>query len=400
MKIGFDAKRLYNNFTGLGNHSRTTIDILTAEYPDNQYFLYTPKLRLNHVTSPYLQKAGCHTVQPHGILRGGLWRTFGLSADLKRDSIELFHGLSNELPVGIRRTDIPAVVTIHDVAFRTFTDMYHWADRQIYDQKWRYAVSHADRIIAISECTKRDIIRFYDIDESKIDVVYQPVNVRYYNKDPLCPSDISPSKGRTIRTENLPIEGEVPQRGGEGLSYMLYVGSINSRKNLLGIVKAMELLPPDIDLPLFIVGNGHEYKREVESYIAAHGLQSRFRWLGGLTHDELQQLYANAQLFVYPSFYEGFGLPVVEAMLSGCPVVSSNVSSLPEAAGPYSLLADPSSPEDIADKMLQALTDTEFRARMITGSRQYAMQTFHPTVLARRLMEVYSKCSTLCSKVG
>lgn len=306
MKIGFDAKRLYNNFTGLGNHSRTTIDILTAEYPDNQYILYTPKLRLNHVTSPYLQKAGCHTVQPHGFLRGGLWRTFGLPTDLKRDGIELFHGLSNELPVGIRRSGIPSVVTIHDVAFRTFTDMYHWADRQIYDQKWRYAVRHADRIIAISECTKRDIIRFYDIDESKIDVVYQPVNVRYY---------------------------EQPRKSGEDSPYMLYVGSINSRKNLLGIVKAMELLPPDIDLPLYIVGNGHEYKREVESYIAAHGLQSRFRWLGGLTHDELQQLYANAQLFVYPSFYEGFGLPVVEAMLSGCPVVSSNVSSLRGVVG-------------------------------------------------------------------
>ncbi|MBQ6683439.1 MAG: glycosyltransferase family 4 protein, partial [Bacteroidales bacterium] len=222
-------------------------------------------------------------------------------------------------------------------------------------------------------------------------------------KDPLCPLDISLSMGRAVRMENHPIEGEVTQRGGEGLAeraYMLYVGSINSRKNLLGIVKAMELLPPDIDLPLYVVGNGHEYKREVQKYIVAHGMESRFRWLGDLTHDELQQLYAHARLFIYPSFYEGFGLPVVEAMLSGCPVVSSHVSSLPEAAGPYSLLADPSSPEDIAEKMLQALTDTELRARMITGSRQYAMQTFHPTVLAQRLMEVYSKCSTLCSNVG
>ena len=390
MKIGFDAKRLYNNFTGLGNHSRTTIDILTAEYPENQYFLYTPKLRLNPVTSPYLQKAGCHTVQPHGFLRGGLWRTWGLPSDLKRDGIELFHGLSNELPVGIHRTGIPSVVTIHDVAFRTFTDMYHWADRQIYDLKWRYAVRHADRIIAISECTKRDIIRFYDIDESKIDVVYQPVNVRYY-EDPLRPNEHLPLYGEETIRQTLPSHrgGGLGEGGWKGQSFMLYVGSINSRKNLLGIVKAMQLLPPDLDLPLYIVGDGHEYKREVQNYIAEHGMELRFRWLGGLTHDELQQLYANAQLFVYPSFYEGFGLPVVEAMLSGCPVVSSNVSSLPEAAGPYSLLADPSSPEDIADKMRQVLTDTELRARMITGSRQYAMQTFHPAVLAQRLMEVY-----------
>ena len=366
MRIGFDAKRLYNNFTGLGNHSRTTIDILTAEYPENAYYLYTPKLRLNPVTSPYLQKTGCHTVQPQGLLRGGLWRTVGLPADLKRDGIELFHGLSNELPLGIRRTGIPSVVTIHDVAFRTFTDMYHWADRQIYDLKWRYAVRQADRIIAISQCTKRDIIRFYDIDEQKIDVVYQPVTPRYYSPIP--------------RTDAPP--------------YMLYVGAVNSRKNLLGIVKAMELLPSDLDLPLYIVGNGHEYKREVQSYIAAHGIQSRFRWLGGLSHEELHQLYTDALLFVYPSFYEGFGLPVVEAMLSGCPVVTSDRSSLPEAGGPYSLKANPESPEDIRDKMFQALTDTALRTHMITGSRDYAMQTFHPTVLAHRLMQVYKTASS------
>ena len=391
MKLGFDAKRLYNNFTGLGNHSRITIDILTAEYPESQYILYTPKLRLNPVTSPYLQKKGCHTVQPHGILRGGLWRTWGLPSDLKRDGIELFHGLSNELPIGIRRTGIPSVVTIHDVAFRTFPDMYHWADRQIYDQKWRYAVHHADRIIAISECTKRDILHFYDVDENKIDVVYQPVNERYYKETDIEATPLNPA------TTSL-----FPSREGCGeASFMLYVGSVNSRKNLLGIVKAMQLLPSDIDLPLYIVGNGHEYKREVKNYIAAHGMESRFRWLGGLTHAELHQLYAHAQLFVYPSFYEGFGLPVVEAMLSGCPVVSSNVSSLPEAAGPYSLLADPASPEDIAEKMLQALTDTELRTRMIAGSRQYAMQTFHPAVLARKLMETYhSTCSTRCNNVG
>jgi glycosyltransferase involved in cell wall biosynthesis len=362
MKIGFDAKRLYNNFTGLGNHSRTTIDILTAEYPGNEYLLYTPGLKPNPVTDPYRSEPHCRTILPQGLLRGGMWRTFGLPACLRRDGVDLFHGLSNELPVGIRRSGIPSVVTIHDVAFRTFPDMYHWADRQIYDLKWRYAVSHANRIIAISECTKRDIIRFYDVDASRIEVVYQPVNVRYYE-----PQHVSPAQG----------------------DFILYVGAVNSRKNLLGIVKAMQLLPSDVDLPLYIVGDGHEYRREVEGYIAAHGLEKRFRWLGSLTHDRLHQLYAKARLFVYPSFYEGFGLPVVEAMLSGCPVVTSNVSCLPEAAGPYSLLADPASPEDIRDKMLRALTDTDLRQSMIQGSRDYAMQTFHPAVLARRLMGVY-----------
>ncbi|MCQ2258194.1 MAG: glycosyltransferase family 4 protein [Bacteroidaceae bacterium] len=364
MKIGFDAKRLYNNFTGLGNHSRTTIDILTEEFPEHEYYLYTPKVRLNDVTHPYLGRQNCHTIQPRGIIRGSAWRTFGLVNDLKRDNIELFHGLSNELPADIFHSGIPSVVTIHDVAFRTFPDMYHWHDRKIYNNKWKYACNHADRIIAISECTKKDVMHYYDVPEHKIDVVYQPVNKLYYT----------------------PLEKE------ETSPYMLYAGSINSRKNLLGIVKAIELMPDDLRIPLVIVGGGGSYKQEVKRYIAEHHLEKFFVWPESVDNAQLQSLYTNAQLFVYPSFYEGFGLPVVEALLSGCPVVTSNVSSLPEAGGPFALKADPRSPEDISNNIIKVLTDNAFRQEMIASGRKYAMDTFHPTVLARQLMDVYNKC--------
>ena len=160
MRIGFDAKRLYNNFTGLGNYSRTVIDILTAEYPENEYFLYTPKTRLNGVTLPYYGKHNCHTITPKGVMRGSAWRSYGLVGDMKSDGIELFHGLSNEMPTGLFHSGIKSVVTIHDVAFRTFPDMYHWHDRKIYDMKWQYACNHADSIIAISECTKKDVLEY------------------------------------------------------------------------------------------------------------------------------------------------------------------------------------------------------------------------------------------------
>ncbi|MCH5175402.1 MAG: glycosyltransferase family 4 protein [Prevotellaceae bacterium] len=364
MKIGFDAKRLYNNFTGLGNHSRTTIDILTANFPENEYYLYTPKVKQNDVTLPYLQLKGCHTVQPHGLLRGSAWRTFGMASDVKHDGIELFHGLSNEMPVGLFHSGIPTVVTIHDVAFRTFTDMYHWHDRQIYDIKWRYACNHADRIIAISEGTKKDVIKFYGVPEHKVDIVYQPVNPRYYT--PIERSHTSP--------------------------YMLYVGSVNSRKNLLGIVKAMELMPKDLQIPLKVVGGGGAYKKTVREYIATHNMEHLFEWTETIDNAELQRLYTNAQLMAYPSFYEGFGLPIVEAQLCGCPVVTSNVSCLPEIGGPYAMKADPNSPEDICNQMIKLLTDDAFRQVQSEGGRQRAMQTFHPTVLAKQLMSIYNKC--------
>lgn len=385
MNIGFDAKRLYNNFTGLGNHNRTTIDILTDYYPENAYFLYTPKVRINDVTSPYLAKEGCRMIQPDGLLRGGLWRTFGIPGTLKANDIDLFHGLSNELPVGIRRSGVPSVVTIHDVAFKTFTDMYHWQDRQIYDLKWRYAVSHADRIIAISECTKKDILRFYDVDENKIDVVYQPVSPRYYltrdnSADDAILQELATTYPAVFGSKTASQE------------YILYVGSINSRKNLLGIVKAMELLPRDMRLPLVVVGDGRGYKAEVQAYMSGREIERYVAFQTcRVSQNALQYLYSHTRCFVYPSFYEGFGLPVVEALLSKCPVVTSNVSSLPEAGGPFALQSDPASVEDIAGKMQLAIGDDAKRQEMIRGGYDYAMQTFHPKVLAERLVDVYHK---------
>lgn len=373
MRIGFDAKRLYNNFTGLGNHSRTTIDILTAEFPEHEYYLYTPKLRLNDVTAPYLTKDRCHTIQPRGVVKGSLWRTYGMAKELKRDKIDLFHGLSNEMPTGMFHSGIPTVVTIHDVAFRTFTDMYHWHDRIIYDMKWRYACNNAERIIAISECTKLDVMKFYNVPEHKIDVLYQPVAPIYYRP-------LEEIRAMSAGDESLPKS-----------PYMLYVGSVNSRKNLLGIVKAMELMPKDLQLPLVIIGNGNEYKQKVKEYIAEHGMEKLFIWAECIDHRQLMKLYANAELFVYPSFYEGFGLPVVEAQLCGCPVVTSNVSSLPEAGGPFAQKVAPDSVEDIANKMVNALTDSKLRADMVSGGRDYAFSTFHPKVLAHQLMAIYNK---------
>ena len=366
MRIGFDAKRLFNNFTGLGNHSRTTVDILTQFYPENEYLLYTPKIRHNDITGKYTDNA----ILPHGLLRGSAWRTLGLAHAAKKDGVDIFHGLSNELPA---RLNIPSVVTIHDVAFRTFPDMYHAPDRFTYNLKWRHACNAADRIIAISESTKEDIIRFYNVDPSRIDVVYQPVNSLYYTQDEgICPASLAPYVN--------------------GKPYMLYVGSINSRKNLLGIVKAMELLPKDMQIPLVVIGDGREYKQKVLDYIKGHKLQDLVIFTPEKVYTEgLRYLYLNAQLFVYPSFYEGFGLPVVEALLSHCPVITSNLSSLPEASGPDQLKADPSNPEDIAQKMEKLLSDKSLRLSIAGKGYAYAFEKFNPQLLAGKLMNIYKQ---------
>lgn len=367
MKIGFDAKRLYNNLTGLGNYSRTVVDILTDHYPENRYFLYTPKIKEDSRTEPYLYNPACTTVTPGNPFLRGLWRTFQVSKRADRDSLDIFHGLSNELPA---RLKTPSVVTIHDVAFKTFPDMYHLPDRIIYDAKWKYACTNADRIIAISTSTKNDIIEFYGVDPSRISVIYQPVNSIYYSGE----QGVRPQLPKKIKDN----------------AYMLYVGSINSRKNLLGVIKAIELLPEDLRIPLIVIGNGREYKQEVLRYITAHGLNNLIVFPSShIGTAQLRYLYAHAIMLVYPSFYEGFGLPVLEALLSKCPVVTSNISSLPEAAGPDSLLADPNDIGDISDKMRKVLTDDSFRQRMIDNGYLYAANRFNPRKLAESMMDTY-----------
>ncbi len=366
MRIAFDAKRLFNNFTGLGNHSRTTIDMLSRYYPDDELILYSPRMKHNAVTDPYLNMNNVVTRRPHGLVRGSLWRTAVIASEAVHSHSDVFHGLSNELPY---RLNLPSVVTIHDLAFKTFTRMYHRQDRLIYSIKWKHAIDASTRIIAISDCTRRDIIEYYDVDPAKIDVVYQPVSLRYYQ-------DIDPNP------EVLPVTGP----------YMLYVGTVNSRKNLLGVVKAMQQVPVSVRLPLVVVGSGRDYLKKVRDYVARNGME---QWVifpsERVSDDELHQLYRNATLFVYPSFYEGFGLPVVEAALCHCPVLTSNVSSLPEAGGPSAMLVDPSSIDDIAAKMEQLLTDDALRTRMSHDAHDYAMATFHPQTLAQQLHSVYER---------
>lgn len=349
MKIGFDAKRYYHNNTGLGNYSRTLVASLQTFFPENEYVLYD---------------------------ESSLRRTFCLGSKAKKDGCDLFHGLSNELPVDIK---IPSLLTIHDVCWRTFPEMYHFFDRHIYDIKYGSSCRRADKIIAISESTKRDIIDIYGIPEERIEVIYQPVGKEYY-------TPMSKDKARSIIDANIK---NLPE------DYILYVGSINSRKNLLSVVKALHLIKEQERPFLLIVGNGHEYRREVESYISANNLGAYTRIENSVSDNNiLQALYTCARLFVYPSFYEGFGLPVVEAALQGTPVITSTVSSLPEAAGPDACLIDPhckDAPEQIRDAIINILTDEQMGQMMAKKMEQYARESFSPDVLTGKMMNLYSR---------
>lgn len=371
MKIGYDAKRLFCNFTGLGNYSRTLLANLGDFYPDNEYFLYTPNIKRDPETRIFLETTRYNTRIPETFFKS-YWRSYSIKNQLKSENIQLYHGLSHEIPVNIDKTGIKSVVTIHDLIFKVHPETYSAIDRKIYDLKFRYACRHSDRIIAISENTKRDIVRFYEIDPAKIDVIYQACNPIFYK-----PIQLSDNKA-IINHYNLPS------------SFMLSVGSVEKRKNLKAVIESLALLKPDLRLPLVVVGKGGDYKIETVRLVQKYGLEKWVIWIDRLAGQEhLHSICQNAKILIYPSYYEGFGLPVAEALLCRIPVITSERSSLKEAGGPASVYVNPERPEEITNGIEKILTDSAFRQNMVDTGYLYAHQTFSPTRVTGQVMDCY-----------
>ncbi|WP_353481609.1 glycosyltransferase family 1 protein [Haliscomenobacter sp.] len=370
LRFGYDAKRLFNNFTGLGNYSRTLLKNLSNYYPNHAYFLFSPKIERKPETKLFTSSVSFSLHNPNRYQRP-LWRSYGIRYALKRHKIQLYHGLSNELPIGLPSAGIKSVVTIHDLVFKHRPDYYPLIDRTVYDLKFRYACQKADAIVAISESTKKDIINFYQIPAEKIQVIYQSCDERFMQEKSAKLID------QILAKYQLPSE------------FMLYVGTITERKNLLGIVQAMAMLPPSLRIPLVVIGKGKEYKAQVVQFLQQEGL-SKLVIFTQVDNDDLPAIFQKASIFLYPSRLEGFGIPVIEALFSGTPVISSRVSSLPEAAGPASWLVDPEEPAQITGGIERILEDASFRKNMIDSGFQYA-QSFKGEMVTEEMMDLYER---------
>ena len=372
MRIGFDAKRAAQNRTGLGNYSRFILELLTTYAPENKYLLYTPNPHKTDLLGD-LSKKGiiCY---PTGTLWKKLrscWRVWGITNNIIKDNIQLFHGLSNELPLNIYRAkNTKTIVTIHDLIFLRYPEYYSFIDRHIYTYKFKKACINADHIIAVSECTKRDIIHFFNIPEAKIDVVYQGFDEQF--KHP-----VEDSIKKDIKKKY-----QLPEK------YLLYVGSIESRKNLLLIAKALEYIKDPIDV--IAIGKRTTYTQLIENFLKEKGLEGKMRILTNIPFHELPSFYQMATTFVYPSFFEGFGIPLLEALNSGIPVIGATGSCLEEAGGPYSLYIDPNKPEELAKAIERTLKDIELRENMINRGKEYALR-FEKKIIAKKLLYIYNK---------
>lgn len=357
MKIGFDGKRAVQNFTGLGNYSRYALEALVRYCPGEEYYVYIPKDVLNKkfeevavLSSGAVKKR----LPATGFARRlkSWWRVWGVTKDFVTDSVQLYHGLSNELPLNIRRVSaVKSVVTVHDLIFRRLPGCYPFIDRLIYDYKFRRACRNADRVIAVSECTKRDIIKEYGVSPDKVTVIYQGC-------DPLFAQPVTVGRVAEVKGKySLPDK------------FIVSVGTIEERKNLLSVVKALLLLPDDVHL--VAVGRRTKYTALIDKYVAENGLGHRVHLLHGVPYADLPVIYRCADVFAYMSLYEGFGIPLLEALNSCVPVIAATGSCLEEAGGPGSLYVAPFDVEAIADAVEKCL-QSRVKERMVAAGLEWA----------------------------
>lgn len=366
MNIGFDGKRAANNLTGLGNYSRSLITQLSQFFPQNQYFVYTPKIKESRQIKDFFTPGNIFAALPKSSTF--LWRTIGIKRQLLADQVDLYHGLSLEIPIGLKQIGIPSIVTVHDLIFLKFPQYFGRIDRLIYKLKCRYACTHANKIIAISEQTKKDIISFFNIDEQKIEVVYQSCDKSF--KTPADPF----------------LRQQVKERFALPDQYILNVGTIETRKNLLLLIKALKNVPEAFKL--VVVGKETPYKQLVLEEITKLSLQHRVIFLQNVPFTDLPSIYQMASAFVYPSFYEGFGIPIIEALYSSVPVIAATGSCLEEAGGPDSLYINPNNPTALADTINKVLENLELQTKMKQKGLVY-VQRFNDDHIANQMMEVY-----------
>jgi len=371
MRIGFDAKRAYNNSTGLGNYSRLVLKSLYQYENSLEYRLYTPKT--HHKYRDFLTDLTTdQPILPDSSLQRflhPLWRSKGIVKQLQEDGIQLYHGLSNELPLGLADAGIKSLLTLHDLIFLRYPQYYPRIDRMFYTKKFERSCQDADCIIAISQQTADDIAHFYGIGEEKVKVVYQDC-------DPAFRQPISAEKIESVRTFF-----ELPE------VYLLSVGTIEARKNQLNLLRAYAKLGPERP-PLVFVGRKTAYFEQIDEYIQNHRLQKEVIFLEKVAASDLPALYAGARAMAYVSQFEGFGLPLLEAMCTQTPVLTSTTSCFSEVSGEAALYVDPDDITAISHGLSELVTNDSLHTRLKSNCLAQANR-FSAKTMSHILVEMY-----------
>jgi len=339
MRIGIDARIAHYARGGIRNYVLHLLDALALLDVDTDYYvLHSRKGRPPPLAGRNLHPVACWTPSHHRLER------WALGFEVARLGLDLLHTVDFIPPaLGTRRS----VITVHDLNFLHYPQFLTAESRCYYNQQIEWAVRHADHILADSHATKSDLISLLDVPVSKVTVVHLAADPAFR---PLAEADVQ----------------RVAARYELELGYVLFVGTLEPRKNLPGLLQAYRwLLDTQVTMaPLVLIGGKGWLYDEVFERVETLHLAGHVRFLHDVPDADLPGMYNAAGMLVTPSFYEGFGLPALEAMACGTPVVVADRASLPEVVGEAGLLVDPDDPDDIAQALARVLTDEPLRAKM------------------------------------
>jgi glycosyltransferase involved in cell wall biosynthesis len=367
MRIGLDGIPLANLLTGIGHYTFELATALAGLDPDDEFELVSPFAFLPEISREKLP-SNLSLEEARVSLLGKRWWAVGLPFHLKRARYALFHGTNYDIPLWNR---CPTVVTIHDLSVWLLPHMH---ERRIVRRARRrlpIMARNATMIIAATESGKRELCEHLKVEPERVSVTpYAPRR----SFRPVLPARAAEVRGR------LGIEGE----------FLLFVGTIEPRKNLITLIRAYEeLLRASSHRPqLVIAGKEGWLTEELFAHIRRAGLEERLRFTGYIPEEDLAALYSSCTAFIYPSLYEGFGLPPLEAMASGAPVITSRIGSITEVVGQGALLIEPMDAAGLAASIVKLLEDERARERLRQKGRERAAEfTWEKT--AAQTLEVY-----------
>lgn len=349
MTIGFDGSRAFiKNRTGTENYSYQLLRALSKIDYKNQYIIYlrSPGLALQGWPKNFNFKV---------ISFSRLWTQVGLAERTFKNDLDVLFVPAHTLPV-IHKPGLKTVITVHDLGAEYLPKMHQLKQQLYLKYITKYQLRSSSKLIAVSKATKEDLVNRIGIDPEKIKVVYEGYNEKLFKL-----------------TTKLSLGGKIDTVVDSLKPYYLFVGTVQPRKNLERLIRAFAFLiqgPAGLLSPLTLVIAGSKgwLSGEIYELPKKLGIENRVKFLGYMADEKLPALYSEAQALVFPSLFEGFGLPILEAQASGCPVLTSNISSMPEVAGlpagRGAILVDPYSVDDIVNGM-KRLEDRKLRLEII-----------------------------------
>ncbi len=356
MRIGFDLRPFLKEETGVGIYFKNLLLSLSQIDQNNTYFLFSASLKDRFPSSK---------VPPFSEMR---FKDFPLPVKLMNflwnkltwPPLDYFFGQSLDLTHSPSPLILPTrgkkVVTVHDLFFMDFPYLVNWETRRHFRRKIATSLLRADGIITVSQFTRNQLLAKVALDERKVRVIY-------HGLDPLFRSEISPEEINKARGKfSLPS------------IFILFVGGLEPRKNLLNLIQAIRIIHTKHEkVPLVIAGPQGFHQKELERKIRENGLNTWVKMIGYVPVEELRMIYRLATVFAFPSFCEGFGLPLLEAMASGLPIAASRATAIPEIAQDAALYFNPEEPEDMADKLILIMKNKELSQSLKAKGKKRVM---------------------------